>query len=111
MAHPDRSKKAKVLLLGCIGVIALGVVWEYHRGSRIEAGFNAVHVGASEAEVTSILGKPSWIEPCGESMGNPVPHCTEYIYRDSFAPLLPAYHSVQLDSGGHVLAMRRYSSP
>ena len=108
---PTRRKKAKFLLLGCVSVVALSAAWEYYRGSRIDTRFSAVHVGASEPEVTGLLGKPSWIEPCGKSMGNPIPHCTEYVYRATFAPLLPAYYSVRLDNDGHVLATYLFVSP
>lgn len=110
-APASRRKEIKVFLLGCVGLVALSVAWEYYRGSRIETRFSAVRVGASEPEVKRILGKPSWIEPCGKSMGDPIPFCTEYVYRDSFAPLVPAYYSVRFDSEGLVLSTYLFASP
>ncbi len=40
-----------------------------------------------------------------------MPNCTEYIYRNSFAPLIPEYYAVRLDDGGHVLDTYVYESP
>jgi hypothetical protein len=57
----------------------------------------------SEMEVVRLLGNPSWVEPCGKSFGPLKPSCTEYIYRNSFAPLIPEYYSVSLDNSGRVL--------
>lgn len=65
----------------------------------------------SQAEVVRLLGTPSWIEPCGLSFGTPKPDCTEFIYRNSFAPLVPEYHSVSFDQSGHVVETYIYSSP
>jgi len=108
---PPMRHKAAVLVLACIGLIALTIAWACYRNSRIDTRFNAVHLGASEAEVTRLLGNPSWTEPCGKSFGTPKLHCTEYIYRNSFAPLIPEYHAVRIDSGGHVLDTYVYESP
>jgi len=73
--------------------------------------FNSVHVGASENQVVQLLGKPSRVEPCGKSFGTPMANCSEYIYRDSFAPIIPQYWSVKFDSSGHVLDTYVYKSP
>jgi hypothetical protein len=102
--------KAAVLFLAFGGLVAL-IAWGFHRNSVIAARFRAVHAGVSETEVVRLLGKPSWVEPCGKSFGTPRPNCTEYIYRDSFAPLIPEYHSVALDNSGRVLDDYVYSSP
>jgi len=107
----NKSNKNRIFLLIGVAILGLAVAWEYFRGSRIENGFSAVHVGALEREVEGLLGRPSWIEPCGKSLGSPAPNCSEYIYRDSFAPLLPAYYSVRFDNRGHVIGTYRYSSP
>jgi hypothetical protein len=40
-----------------------------------------------------------------------MPNCTEYIYRNSFAPLIPEYYSVRFDTSGHVVEKYVYSSP
>ena len=103
--------KAPVLSLAFIGLIALTIVWGFYRNSRIGARFGGVTVGASDKDVVRLLGRPSWIEPCGRSFGTPKPNCTEYIYRNSFAPLVPEYYSVSLDSSGHVVDKYVYSSP
>jgi hypothetical protein len=70
-----------------------------------------VNVGASNEQVLRLLGAPSWVETCGKSFGTPKPNCTEYIYRDSFAPLLPLYYSVSFDTSGRVVDKYVYSSP
>ena len=103
--------KAAVFVLAFIGLVALTTAWGFYRNSRIATGYSAVHVGASQAEVVRLLGKPSWIETCGKSFGTPKPNCTEYIYRNSFAPIIPEYHSVAFDGNGHVLDVYVYSSP
>jgi hypothetical protein len=105
--------KAAVFSLAFVGLIALSIAWGLCRNSRIDARFSGVTVGASDKDVVRLLGRPSWIEPCGESFGTTSkPNCTtEYIYRNSFAPLIPEYHSVSLDNSGHVIDKYVYSSP
>jgi hypothetical protein len=103
--------KATVFLLVFVGLIALIIAWGFYRNSRISSRFEGVRVGASNNQVLQLLGKPSWIEPCGKSFGTPKSNCTEYIYRNSFAPLLPEYYSVSLDSTGHVVDKYVYESP
>src|ERR1700730_17392381 len=105
------KKKAAVLLLACGGVIAVSLGWCFDRNSRITAGYESVNVGASSEQVLRLLGAPSWVETCGKSFGQPKPNCTEYIYRDSFAPLLPVYYSVSFDPSGRVVDKYVYSSP
>jgi len=68
-------------------------------------------IGSSNQEVINLLGRPSWVEPCGKSFGTARPNCTEYIYRNSFAPLVPEYYSVSFDTSGHVIDKYVYSSP
>ena len=110
-AGSQMRHKTAVSVLAFVGLVVLSTAWGFHRNSRINKQFSAVHVGASEMEVVRLLGKPSWVEPCGKSFGTPKPTCTEYIYRNSFAPVIPEYYSVMLDSGGHVLDTYVYSSP
>lgn len=110
VAHHMRHKAA-VLLLVFVGLIALFIAWGFRRNSRIAVAFVGVTVGASDSDVIRLLGKPSWIEPCGRSFGRTKPNCTEYIYRNTFAPLIPEYYSVSLDSGRHVIDKYLYSSP
>jgi len=103
--------EAAVLWLAFVGLIALTIGWGFYRNSRIDARFSGVTVGASDTEVVRLLGTPSWVEPCGRSFGTSKPNCTEYIYRNSFAPLIPEYYSLSLDSSGHVVDKYVYSSP
>jgi hypothetical protein len=104
-----RHKTAFSLLALMVVLSAAG--WGVYRNSRINRMFNSVRVKASEQQVVQILGKPSWVEPCGKSFGPQLPNCREYIYRDSFAPLVPQYWSVRFDSSGHVLDTDVYQSP
>lgn len=103
--------KAVLLTLAVLGAIAAMFGWGFYRNSRITAHYESVSVGASEEQVQRILGTPSWVEPCGKSFGRPKPNCTEYIYRNSFAPLIPEYYSVSFDTSGHVIDKDVYSSP
>jgi len=97
-----------VLLCAVIaGVAATMLGWGFFRNSRIGAQFDRVNVGASKEQVVRLLGTPYWIEPCGKSFGTPKPNCTEYIYRNSFAPLMPEYYSVSLDTSGHVIDIQQ----
>jgi hypothetical protein len=103
--------KTAVLSLAFVGVTALTIAWGFYRNSRIDARFGGVTVGAADIDVVRLLSRPSWTEPCGKSFGSSKPNCTEYIYRNSFAPLIPEYHSVSLDGSGHVVDKYVYSSP
>jgi hypothetical protein len=85
--------------------------WGFYRNSRISTRYEGVSIGASDGQVLRILGTPSWVEPCGKSFGTPKANCTEYIYRNSFAPLVPEYYSVSFDTSGHVVDKYVYSSP
>jgi outer membrane protein assembly factor BamE (lipoprotein component of BamABCDE complex) len=82
-----------------------------HRNSRLARMFSSVHPGASEEQVIQLLKRPSWVEPCGKSFGPLVENCWEYIYRDSFAPLIPQYWSVRFDASRHVQSTYVYQSP
>ena len=104
------SRKLLFLPFGFLALIALAIGWAFYRNSRIDAGFGGTAVGASDTEVVRLLGGPSWIEPCGKSFGTPKPNCSEYIYRNSFAPLIPEYYSVRFDNNGHVIDKYVYSS-
>src|ERR1700751_5787294 len=103
--------KAILLCLGVIGVTVAMLGWGFVRNSRIGTRHQSVTVGASKEHVVQLLGAPSWVEPCGKSIGTPKPNCTEYIYRNSFAPLLPEYYSVSFDTSRHVVDKDVYSSP
>jgi hypothetical protein len=105
--------KAAVFAVTVVGFIVLSTGWACYRNSRLDTRFPAIRIGASEGEIQRLLGTPSWTEPCGKSFGGgpPRPNCTEYIYRNSFAPLIPEYYAVRLDNGGHVMDTYVYESP
>lgn len=105
------TRKFSVGLLIVFGLAALFVGWGFHRNSTIARRFEGVTVGASDAQVRQLLGRPSKIEPCGTSFGKPHPNCTEYLYRNSFAPLVPEYYSVRLDASSRVIDKYVYESP
>ena len=104
-------RKAAILSLVFGGLIASVVGWGFDRNSTISTRFERLTVGASDEEVRQVLERPSWIEPRGKSFGTPRPHCTEYIYRNSFAPLVPESYFVSLDTSGHVIDKYVYESP
>jgi hypothetical protein len=103
--------KAVFLCVVIAGLAAAMLGWGFLRNSRIAAQYVRVTVGESKEQVTRLLGTPSWVEPCGKSFGTPKPDCTEYIYRNSFAPLAPEYYSISFDTSGHVIDKYVYSSP
>jgi hypothetical protein len=103
--------KAVLLVLAVVAMIAVTLGWAFHRNSRIAAGYERVSVGASDQQVQRLIGTPSRVEPCGKSFGTRKPNCTEYIYRNSFAPLIPEYYSVSFDTSGHVVDKYVYESP
>jgi len=105
--------KAAVFAVAVVGFIVLSTGWACYRNSRLDTRFSAIRIGASEREIQRLLGTPSWTEPCGKSFGGgpPRPNCTEYIYRNSFAPLIPEYYAVRLDNGGRVMDTYVYESP
>ena len=95
-----------------IGMIVVSAfVYGLSRNTRLNGTFSSVRVGATQNEVIQAMGRPSWIEPCGKSFGEPKPHCTEFIYRNSFAPFVPEYWSVSFDTGGSVVGTYVYESP
>ena len=104
-------RKSSIVVLVLVGLIASFAEWGFYRNSRISRRFEEVAVGTSDAQVRYTLGRPSWIEPCGKSFGPPKPNCTQYIYRNSFAPLVPEYFSVRLDASRHVIDKYVYESP
>ena len=103
--------KAGLSLLAVMALVASVAAWGAHRNSHLGRMFASVHAGDSEKQVQQLLGRPSRIEACGKSFGPPRANCTEYIYRDSFAPILPLYWSVKFGSGGHVVDTYVYQSP
>ena len=105
------TRKIGVGLMVAAGLVALSVGWGFYRNSTINRRFVGVTVGATDAQVRHLLGRPSWIEPCGASFGTPKPNCTEYLYRNSFAPLVPEYYSVSFDATSHVIDKYVYESP
>jgi hypothetical protein len=105
------KRKFPLGLLIVVGLVSLFVGWGFSRNSTIGKRFEGVNVGASDVEVRHLMGRPSRVEPCGKSFGVPKPNCTEYLYRNSFAPLVPEYYSVRLDASSHVIEKYVYESP
>jgi len=103
--------KAVLSALAVVAVIAVAFGWGLYRNSRVAVRYESVRVGASAQDVQRLLGRPSRVEPCGTSFGSPKANCTEYIYRNSFAPLIPEYYSVSFDTSGHVVDKFVYGSP
>jgi hypothetical protein len=56
------------------------------RNSHIEAHFDSVHLGWSRDQVLQVMGRPSWIEPCGRSFGRHKDNCTALAVRDEMGP-------------------------
>ena len=99
-----------IIIAACVIAIS-AIAWGTYRNNRLRSGFALVEVGSSEAQVAQLLGRPFRIQPCGTSFGATVPHCTEFVYRNSFAPIVPEYWAVRFDEGGKVLDRRIYTSP
>lgn len=105
------KKTSRRSLVALLALVSFSLAWAVHRNSGLHSRFRAIQPRMSQAEVVRLLGTPSWIEPCGQSFGARKPNCTKFIYRNSFAPLVPEYHSVSLDQSGHVVDTYIYSSP
>jgi len=82
MKHPALLTLVCLLFAG-----ACWFVWAICRDSQLLDGFDKVRTGASESEVSAILGKPKRVEPCGE------------------------FYVVRLDASGRVLEAVPLSSP
>jgi hypothetical protein len=105
------SRRKYLIGLGIVVLSALGLAGAAYRNSRLEAGFHEVLTGQSKEAVAHLMGKPSWIEPCGKSLGTPKLNCIQYVYRNSFAPFDPQYFSIMFDDTGHVQDKGNYVSP
>ena len=103
--------KVAIVFLSLVALTVSMTAWGIHRNYRIKAQFAGLRIGATESETVGLMGRPSRVEPCGKSFGTPKANCTEYIYRNSFAPFIPEYHSVMFDEDRRVMDMYVYESP
>jgi hypothetical protein len=104
------------VITACLVVMVAGIVaFACLRNSSLSEAFDSVNVGDSEQQVVARMGKPSWSErSCGKDFGQPgLPSgCAhEFLYRNSFAPLVPEYWSVSFDKEGRVIGKSDYVSP
>ncbi len=105
-----RLRSAATLAL-VILLIGSAIAFACYRNTQLEKNFPRIHAGLTDKEVVAILGKPSWVEPCGKSFGDPKQNCTQYLYRNSFVPLIPEFYAVEFNSDRHVGDMYVYESP
>jgi hypothetical protein len=101
-------------------VIVLGLaIWlgsAIIRQKKLEKEFSRVVEGTTQQEVVHLLGKPTKVEKCGDSLGS-LPKdrkmgCgSEYLYTSPFAPLLWPYYVVRFDDTGRVLETLASNSP
>ena len=107
------SKAKKLALLCLLLALSIWIGWKVQRNRRIESGFELVKVGDSPADVIAAMGKPNEIEPCNTFLPGNIPaKCqVEFLYKDSFAPIVPEYFIIHFDSGGRVLERIPLSSP
>jgi hypothetical protein len=63
------SRKFTFLSVALAEGLAVAIGLGFWRNSRIAGRFDRVVPGTSDKEIEQILGKPSWIEPCGRSFG------------------------------------------
>ena len=110
-----KTSKWEILVVTCLLLLPMGWLgWKLYRNHRIETRFDAVKVGASRADVISILGKPDKVEPCGQfnESGPPPTNCrVEFLYKNSFAPWKPEYFLIYLDPEDRVIDTAPLSSP
>ena len=112
MAVREMRIRDGILVLGVISLVLCAWAFAVHRNSRLASGFSIIHVGMGEKEVLTVLGRPSWVEPCGKTFRmRPRAGCTEYIYRNSFAPFTPEWWSVRFDNDKQVVDTFAYESP
>ena len=115
MAVREMNARGVGLLLAAV-ILIFGVLtgaWAFalHRNFKLATNFARVHAGLTDNEVLAVLGRPSWVEPCGKSFGTPRNECVDYIYRNSFAPLIPEYWSVSFNTRKQVVDTYVYESP
>jgi hypothetical protein len=105
-----RLRPAAILSLVAV-LIGVTLGYACYRNTQLEKNFPRIHAGLTDKEVLAILGKPSWVEPCGKSFGNLKQNCTQYLYRNSFVPLIPEFYSVEFNNDRHVVDSYVYESP
>ena len=104
------SRPAAILSLVAV-LIGVTLGYACYRNTQLEKNFPRIHPGLSDKEVVAILGKPSWVEPCGKSFGNTKQNCTQYLYRNSFVPLIPEFYAVEFNNDRRVVDTYVYESP
>jgi hypothetical protein len=95
------------------GLLIATCVAGHEHDSRLRSDAERVRAGMTAEHALEILGKPSWRGKCGAYFpyGWANGCAAELGYKSTFAPLLPSYTVVQLDSGGRVISVDTITSP
>ena len=87
-------------------------IWPQIRTRQIEHAVDRVHVGDEQRRVFELAGEPCRNEACGSLFGVQPTGCTkELVYAHPYAPYVPEYWVVYLDSQQHVLSESHLISP
>ena len=79
---------------------------------RIESAIAKVRIGDEQQKVRELAGTPWRDEACGVLFaGHPIGCTKELVYAHPYAPYVPEYWIVYLDSGHHVLSHSHLISP
>jgi hypothetical protein len=106
-----------IIILVALVAAALAAGVAIHAGNRHDAklgkDYQLVLPGMSTTQVQTILGQPSWRGECGAGFpyGYGEDCVAELGYRSAFAPIVPRYWVVELDSGERVIRAVEIVSP
>ena len=111
--HVSRNiRKALILGIAVLLVLALRTVVAFARFSKVEREYASIQHGQSRASVTAKLGKPNYHAGKCVVIHVPGKRCAmEYVYSHPFAPLVPDYYIVSFSADDRVIEADRWTSP
>ena len=109
MSGPQRGW----FLFGLAFLVLLSAwIWPQIRTRKIQHAVSQVRVADEQQRVIEAAGKPWRTEACGSlSGGQPIGCTKELVYAHPYAPYVPEYWVVYVDSERHVLSKTHLISP
>ncbi len=90
------------ILLAVLLVCSVVTFGTLIRSRSLDKAFAKIKPGDTAQQVLALRGNPNSVRSCGPVLN--VPSCAqEMVYAHPFAPLVPEYWLVALNSSGHVL--------
>lgn len=106
------AQRGWILFGGALFSLSSAWIWPVLRTRRIERAVAQVRAGDERRSVLEKAGAPWRDEACGTlSAGKPEGCINELVYAHPYAPYVPEYWIVYLDSGQHVLSQSHLISP